>query len=80
MKLHQELKASYASEFDTVGSIGKRYRRHDEIGTPFCITYDFQSEEDGAVTVRDRDSMQQDRVPMEQVRQYLGEKFKGGLT
>jgi len=74
-KVHTELKKSFASDFDYVGSIGKRYRRHDEIGTPFCITYDFESEEDKSVTVRDRDTMAQDRISMDKVAEYLKDKF-----
>ena len=59
----------------TGASIGKRYRRQDEIGTPFCITYDFDSEEDHAVTVRDRDTMEQVRVPIAELKDYFAEKF-----
>lgn len=58
-------------EFDEGGSIGKRYRRHDEIGTPLCFTYDFESEQDNAVTVRDRDTMKQERIGIDQVADYL---------
>ncbi len=58
-------------QYDASGSIGKRYRRHDEIGTPFCFTYDYQSETDGAVTIRHRDSMQQERIAMDQIGLYL---------
>ena len=61
-------------DFDEAGSIGKRYRRQDEIGTPFCITYDFDSEEDGCVTVRDRDTMQQQRIRIEELDAFLAEK------
>lgn len=75
-KVHDGIRKDYKSDFDTVGSIGKRYRRHDEIGTPFCVTYDFQSEEDHAVTVRDRDSMDQDRVSIDNLKAYLDDKFK----
>ncbi|MCL6637634.1 MAG: glycine--tRNA ligase, partial [Alicyclobacillus sp.] len=57
-------------------SIGKRYRRHDEIGTPFCITYDFQSEEDGCVTIRDRDTMEQTRLPIAEVSDWLREQTR----
>ncbi len=63
-------------DFDETGSIGKRYRRQDEVGTPFCITYDFESENDGMVTVRDRDSMEQVRMPISELKQYLTEKTK----
>ena len=62
-------------DYDDAGSIGKRYRRQDEIGTPFCITYDFESAEDGCVTVRDRDTMEQVRLPMEQLSAYLHERI-----
>jgi glycyl-tRNA synthetase len=67
------LDAGLAVEFDDAGSIGKRYRRHDEIGTPWCITYDFDSEDDNAVTIRDRDSLEQERVPLADVPGRLGE-------
>ncbi len=65
----------YNCEYDDRGNIGKRYRRQDEIGTPFCITYDFDSEEDGAVTVRDRDSMEQERVKITELVSYFDGKF-----
>ena len=58
-------------DYDDAGAIGKRYRREDEIGTPFCITYDFESENDNCVTVRDRDTMQQERIPISEVRAYI---------
>ena len=60
----------------TEGNIGKRYRRQDEIGTPFCVTYDFDSEEDGAVTVRDRDTMEQERIKIEDLKEYFEQKFE----
>ena len=66
-----ELAKYFPVEYDESGSIGKRYRRQDEIGTPFCITYDFESETDGCVTVRDRDSMEQVRIPMAEVKAYI---------
>ena len=62
-------------EYDDRGNIGKRYRRQDEIGTPFCVTYDFDSEEDGAVTVRDRDTMEQERIKIEDLAAYFEEKL-----
>jgi glycyl-tRNA synthetase len=62
-------------DYDATASLGKRYRRQDEIGTPFCITYDFASEEDHQVTIRDRDSMKQIRLPLEDVIPYLTEKL-----
>ena len=57
------------------GNIGKRYRRQDEIGTPFCVTYDFESENDGAVTIRDRDTMEQVRVKIDELDAYFADKF-----
>ncbi|MDO4788386.1 MAG: glycine--tRNA ligase [Johnsonella sp.] len=75
-KVYQELCKYYNCEFDERGNIGKRYRRQDEIGTPFCITYDFDSEEDQCVTVRERDSMQQVRVPIAELKSYFEEKFR----
>ncbi len=74
--LYAELAADFEVDFDESGSIGKRYRRQDEIGTPFCITYDFESETDGCVTVRDRDTMEQVRMPMSEVKAYLAEKLR----
>ena len=65
----------YNCEYDDRGNIGKRYRRQDEIGTPFCITYDFESENDGAVTVRDRDTMEQVRVKIDELDAYFADKF-----
>lgn len=74
-KIEEELRrASFRTTFDAVGSIGKRYRRMDEVGTPFCVTVDFDSLEDQAVTVRDRDTLKQDRISMSQLRQYLQDK------
>ena len=57
----------FSVDYDESGSIGKRYRRHDEIGTPFCITFDFDSKEDNMVTVRDRDTMEQTRIPIARI-------------
>ncbi|HZG75881.1 MAG TPA: glycine--tRNA ligase [Paenibacillus sp.] len=71
----EKLAADYMVDFDDAGSIGKRYRRHDEIGTPFCITYDFESETDGQVTVRDRDTMEQVRMPIESLQAYIASKI-----
>jgi glycyl-tRNA synthetase len=75
-KLYQEVQKHYRSEYDLAGSIGKRYRRQDEIGTPFCITVDFDTLEDSAVTIRDRDSMTQERIPLDNVINYLNDKLK----
>ena len=67
----------FSVDFDEAGSIGKRYRRQDEIGTPFCITYDFDTlEKDQCVTVRDRDTMEQVRMPITELVQYLREKIE----
>lgn len=74
-KVFAELSKTYNCEFDDRGNIGKRYRRQDEIGTPFCITYDFDSEEDNAVTVRDRDTMEQERVKIADLKAYFADKF-----
>ncbi|MGB0453474.1 MAG: glycine--tRNA ligase, partial [Bacteriovoracaceae bacterium] len=71
MKLFKEIQTEYKAEFDVAGSIGKRYRRQDEIGTPFCITYDFDSNDDQKVTIRHRDTMRQDRIAIDQVSKYL---------
>ncbi|MCL5436689.1 MAG: glycine--tRNA ligase [Candidatus Dependentiae bacterium] len=68
---HSYKKMGIAVQFDDSGSIGKRYRRHDEIGTPFCFTYDFESEKDGKVTVRHRDSMAQERINIDAIGSYL---------
>ncbi|MBO5823143.1 MAG: glycine--tRNA ligase, partial [Lentisphaeria bacterium] len=65
----------FRSEYDETGRIGKRYRRQDEIVTPYCITFDFDSVTDNAVTVRNRDTMQQDRVNITQLRDYLEDKI-----
>ncbi len=75
-KLFSELAKDFSVDFDDAGSIGKRYRRQDEIGTPFCITYDFDSQEDGCVTVRNRDTMEQIRIPMTEVKDYIAKKLE----
>ena len=74
-KVFNQLSRKYNCEFDDRGNIGKRYRRQDEIGTPFCITYDFDSETDGCVTVRFRDSMEQERVAIADLDAYFADKF-----
>ena len=74
-ELFENLSRKFFVEYDEAGSIGKRYRRQDEIGTPFCITYDFESETDGCVTVRERDSMEQVRLPIADLEKYLEEKL-----
>lgn len=73
--IYEELAGYFNVDFDVTGSIGKRYRREDEIGTPFCICVDFDTETDGCVTVRDRDTMQQVRIPIEEVRAYIEERL-----
>ncbi len=74
-KVFADLSKLYNCEYDDRGNIGKRYRRQDEIGTPFCVTYDFESVEDGAVTVRDRDTMEQERVKISDLKAYFENKF-----
>ena len=76
VEIHNELAKYFPTDFDETGSIGKRYRREDEIGTPFCITYDFDSENDGCVTVRDRDTMQQERIKIADLRSYIEKKLE----
>ena len=73
--IYMELSARYNCDFDDRGNIGKRYRRQDEIGTPFCITYDFESENDACVTVRHRDSMEQERIAIAELDKYFYDKF-----
>ena len=70
-EIFEELSKYFSVDYDDAGSIGKRYRRQDEIGTPVCITYDFDSENDGCVTVRDRDSMKQERIPVSELKDYI---------
>ena len=74
-KVYNLLSPLFMVDFDEAGSIGKRYRREDEIGTPYCITYDFQSAEDSCVTVRDRDTMEQVRLPIDRLPAFLAEKM-----
>ncbi|KGX90230.1 glycyl-tRNA synthetase [Pontibacillus halophilus JSM 076056 = DSM 19796] len=71
-----QLAKHFNVDYDDAGSIGKRYRRHDEIGTPFCITYDFDSQEDEQVTVRDRDTMEQTRMPISELRSFIESKME----
>ncbi len=74
-KIAKELRPHFMLQYDETGSIGKRYRRQDEIGTPYCVTVDFESMDDKKVTVRDRDSMKQERVAIAELKDYLKEKF-----
>jgi len=75
-EIYSELSKHFPCDYDDAGSIGKRYRRQDEAGTPFCITVDFDTLEDGAVTVRERDSMEQERIPIVALAAYLEEMLK----
>ena len=75
-ELYAELAKSFSVTYDVTGSIGKRYRRQDEIGTPCCITVDFQTLEDGTVTVRDRDSMEQIRIKVDELEGYITKLVK----
>ena len=75
-EIYSELSKDFMIDFDDAGSIGKRYRRQDEIGTPICITYDFDSVEDNCVTVRDRDTMEQKRIPIAELKAHIAEAVK----
>ncbi len=75
-KIHEELSKYFMVDYDESGSIGKRYRRQDEIGTPLCITYDFDSETDNCVTIRDRDSMKQERINITDLKSYIQAKIE----
>jgi glycyl-tRNA synthetase len=74
-RVHEMIRERWMTQYDDAGSIGRRYRRQDEVGTPFSVTVDFDSLNDGQVTVRDRDSMAQDRIPIEDVMGYLEERL-----
>ena len=76
LEIYDSLAKYFAVDFDETGSIGKRYRREDEIGTPFCITVDFETENDGCVTVRDRDTMEQVRIPVSEVKAYIEQRLE----
>ncbi len=76
MKVYEELSKYFNCEFDDASSIGKRYRRQDEIGTPFCITYDFDSQEDNSVTIRNRDTMEQERIKISELKDYLSKQIE----
>ncbi|MBE7089200.1 MAG: glycine--tRNA ligase [Clostridiales bacterium] len=75
-EIYSDLIKSFPADYDESGSIGKRYRRQDEIGTPYCVTIDFDTLEDNAVTVRDRDTMEQIRLPISELKSYIAEKIK----
>ena len=74
-EVYAKIRKKFSATYDLTGSIGKRYRRQDEIGTPYCVTVDFQTVEDGTVTVRDRDTMQQIRVSVDEAIAYIEEKL-----
>ena len=74
-KLAKELRRAFPVFYDESGAIGRRYRRQDEIGTPFCITVDGQTMQDGTVTIRDRDTLQQERVASDQIRRVIAERI-----
>ena len=76
MEVYESLSKKFMCDYDEAGSIGKRYRREDEIGTPYCITIDFDTLEDGAVTIRDRDTMQQERVKIEELESWIEKKME----
>ena len=75
-EIRSELKHDYATDYDQSGAIGRRYRRQDEAGTPYCVTIDYDSKENGTVTVRDRDTMEQERVHKDQLSSYIRDKIK----
>ena len=75
-EVYEMLSKKFCVDYDETGSIGKRYRRQDEIGTPLCVTYDFESVEDGCVTVRDRDTMEQERIKIEDLTAYIEKKME----
>ena len=74
-EIHTELLKNFRSDYDESGSVGKRYRRHDEIGTPYCVTVDYESKDDNCVTVRDRDTMAQERIKIVELREYFSSKM-----
>ncbi len=76
LEIYDELRKEFMADYDVSGNIGRRYRRQDAIGTPFCVTIDFDTLEDGTVTVRDRDTMAQERVKVSELKEYLAERIK----
>ena len=74
--MYEKLSKRFNCEYDEAGSIGKRYRREDEIGTPFCVTVDFETIEDNCVTVRDRDTMEQVRINIDDLEKFVEDKLK----
>jgi glycyl-tRNA synthetase len=75
-EIRGELKEDFTTDYDQGGAIGRRYRRQDEVGTPFCVTIDYQTKEDGTVTVRDRDTMLQDRIARTELVSYIQAKIR----
>ena len=75
-EVYANLIKKFSCTYDEAGSIGKRYRRQDEIGTPFCVTIDFETLEDNCVTIRDRDTMEQVRIPVDEIENYVNERIK----
>lgn len=78
-ELFAKLESLWMSEYDESGAIGKRYRRQDELGTPFCVTVDYETLENDTVTLRERDSMKQERVPLQNLIETLNQKINGSL-
>jgi glycyl-tRNA synthetase len=76
-ELASQLRQFWNTDYDDAGAIGRRYRRHDEIGTPFCITFDFDSLQDNSVTIRERDSMKQVRLPISELVNWLSTQLVG---
>jgi glycyl-tRNA synthetase len=74
-KLYNDVKQSLVTEYDDAGNIGKMYRRQDEIGTPYCVTIDYQTLEDGTVTIRERDTMKQERIPLAEVKNTVAQRI-----
>ena len=76
MELYNELAENFMTHFDDAGSIGKRYRREDEAGTPYCVTIDFDTLEDNTVTIRDRDTMEQKRMTVEEIIEFVNKEME----
>ena len=74
-EIYEKLSKKFMCDFDEAGSIGKRYRREDEIGTPYCVTIDFETQNDDSVTIRDRDTMEQVRVKIDDLEKWIEEKI-----
>ena len=74
-EVYENLSKKFMCDYDEAGTIGKRYRREDEIGTPYCVTIDFDTLEDGCVTIRDRDTMTQERIKIEEIESFIQGKI-----